>query len=166
MDEQNNELLMKNHKSRPTGYASFLEVNVTTNDHYNYGQTHDRGRGSSCGFHREHGHEGTFQKTSYHQKWKNNVKNEKEKGGPSSKHVENTIIIMVAKTIGHIPVVHQSIDLYWESLKNKEKMIQIHFAYENGDYGHMETTHLDVVYFFIDPNVKIDHFIGDGSVKK
>lgn len=45
-------------------------------------------------------------------------------------------------------------------------MIQIHFAYENGDYGHMETTHLDVVYFFIDPNVKIDHFIGDGSVKK
>ncbi|KAM1481811.1 hypothetical protein EV1_033663 [Malus domestica] len=46
--EQNNELLMKNHQFRPTGFAPFpevnvvsIEVNVTSSDGYN----HKRGHG-------------------------------------------------------------------------------------------------------------------------
>ena len=41
MAEQNNELLMKNHESRPTGTILFPEVNV--------GNFNNRGRGRGCG---------------------------------------------------------------------------------------------------------------------
>ncbi|KAL0447516.1 UNVERIFIED_CONTAM: hypothetical protein Slati_1879500, partial [Sesamum latifolium] len=51
--EQNNELLLKNHESRPTGSAPFPKVNVATCNHYNHelyrgrgrGRNHSRGRG-------------------------------------------------------------------------------------------------------------------------
>ena len=50
--EQNNELVMKNHQSRPTGYAPFpegndasLEVNATSYG----GNNHKRGRGHKRG---------------------------------------------------------------------------------------------------------------------
>jgi len=51
---------------------------------------------------------------------------------------------MVVKVILVVLVVHQSI------LKNKEKNIEIYFTYKDDDfdYGHMETTHLDIVFFF------------------
>jgi hypothetical protein len=43
MAEQNNELLIKkNHESRPTGSASFPEVNFTRYN-YNYGRGRNRG---------------------------------------------------------------------------------------------------------------------------
>ncbi|GJT16447.1 hypothetical protein Tco_0875153, partial [Tanacetum coccineum] len=46
--EQNNELLMKNHESRPTGSASLFEANVVTyNQSGGCGRGSDRGRG--CG---------------------------------------------------------------------------------------------------------------------
>ena len=41
--EQNNELLMKNHQSRPIGFEPFPEVNVISS------QTHGRGRGRGRG---------------------------------------------------------------------------------------------------------------------
>ncbi|XP_020270895.1 uncharacterized protein LOC109846083 [Asparagus officinalis] len=43
--EQNNELLMKNHETRPTDSAPFPEVNVTTYQHHNQTQGHGHGRG-------------------------------------------------------------------------------------------------------------------------
>ncbi|KAK4389913.1 hypothetical protein Sango_2328300 [Sesamum angolense] len=51
--EQNNELLLKNHESRPIGSTPFPEVNVATRNHYNHesycgcgrGHNHSRGRG-------------------------------------------------------------------------------------------------------------------------
>ena len=45
MAEQNNELLMKNHDSRPTSSTPFLEVNTSSFNGHGF----DRGRG------REHG---------------------------------------------------------------------------------------------------------------
>ncbi|KEH40871.1 hypothetical protein MTR_1g036690 [Medicago truncatula] len=55
------------------------------------------------------------------------------------------------------------VDLYQQSIK-KEKKIETHFAYEDGD---MDPTHLDIVDFHEDPNEKIyHHLIGDGRVKK
>ena len=58
------------------------------------------------------------------------------------------------------------VELYQESLKKKN--IETHFAYEDGDsdYGHMDTTHLDIGDFFSKPDGSIDHLIGDGSVRK
>ncbi|KAM1483359.1 hypothetical protein ACFX1Q_035267 [Malus domestica] len=50
--EQNNDLLLKNHHSRPTGYAPFLEVNVASlevNATSSGGDNHKRGRGHKRG---------------------------------------------------------------------------------------------------------------------
>ncbi|KAK4404374.1 hypothetical protein Sango_0806000 [Sesamum angolense] len=54
--EQNNELLLKNHESRPTGSAPFPKVNVATRNHYNHesyrgrGHNHSHGRGHERGY--------------------------------------------------------------------------------------------------------------------
>jgi len=69
MAEQNNEVLMKNHEIRPTGFAPFLEVNATIFDLY----FHD------CYIDYVHGHKCNFKDTFCHQKWHNNVKKEKGK---------------------------------------------------------------------------------------
>jgi len=55
---------------------------------------------------------------------------------------------MVVKTIEVVLVVHKSI------LKYKEKKIETHSAYEDGDsdYGYMGATHLVIVIFFNKPN--------------
>ncbi|OMO99037.1 hypothetical protein CCACVL1_03959 [Corchorus capsularis] len=97
--EQNNELLMKNHESRPTGSAPFPEVNVATHKNYNYGCGrgcgrgfgHGRGRDRSSGYNGDHlknrgrsyGYNGDHSKNiSFHPKWRGNeLKNEKEKEG-------------------------------------------------------------------------------------
>nr|GEY14077.1 uncharacterized protein [Tanacetum cinerariifolium] len=49
--EQNKELLMKNHETRATGTASFLEANVATFNNQNggHGRGSDRGRGHGFG---------------------------------------------------------------------------------------------------------------------
>nr|XP_027122725.1 uncharacterized protein LOC113739652 [Coffea arabica] len=51
--EQNNELLLKNHESRPTGASPFPEANATQSQ--NFGRGRGRGRGGSCGRSRGHG---------------------------------------------------------------------------------------------------------------
>ncbi|XP_060965103.1 5-methyltetrahydropteroyltriglutamate--homocysteine methyltransferase 1-like [Cannabis sativa] len=47
--EQNNELLMKNHESRPTGSTPFLEVNATIVDNHNYSCSRDHNRSNRRG---------------------------------------------------------------------------------------------------------------------
>nr|GEZ88327.1 hypothetical protein [Tanacetum cinerariifolium] len=81
--EKNNELLMKNHKSRPTGSAPFSEANVVT---YNQskgharGSDHGRGRGRGRGhgqwrgFGRCNYHGYQFGNTSGHKKWQTKAK--------------------------------------------------------------------------------------------
>ena len=51
---------------------------------------------------------------------------------------------------------------------NNEKNIETNFAYEDGDsdYGHMDTTHLNIIIFFVKLNGSIDRLIGYESVKK
>jgi len=66
MVEQNNELLIENHKTYPIGFASFPEA---TFDLY----FHDRD------IDYEHGYKENFKDTFCHHKWHNNVKNRKEK---------------------------------------------------------------------------------------
>ena len=54
------------------------------------------------------------------------------------------------------------VKLYQTSLKEKGKE-KIETNFINGD-DPVDITHLDVSYFFEDPNGKIDHLIGDGNV--
>jgi hypothetical protein len=60
------------------------------------------------------------------------------------------------------------VDLYQQSLKNKDKKVESHFACDDDDfdYGNMDVTPLDVADFFADPDEKIDHLMGDGGVQK
>ncbi|XP_045802229.1 uncharacterized protein LOC123895789 [Trifolium pratense] len=171
--EQNNELLMKNHEVRPTGAAAFPEVNVATHDHY--GQTRGRGRGHGRGRGRgqgrgrgtSHGHV-NFKNPASHQKWKNE-KHEKGKGGQNSKTIESNCRRCGSK--GHwsrnCTTPKHLVDLYHQSLKNKGKNIETHFAYEDGDFDYdMDPAHLELADFFADPEKKIDHLNGEGSTMK
>ena len=49
MVEQNNELLMKNHQSRPTRTEPFPEVNAISSQTNGRGRSHGRGRGRDRG---------------------------------------------------------------------------------------------------------------------
>ena len=79
MAEQHNELLRKNHQSRPTRTEPFLEMNVIssqTNERgrsHGCGRGHGRGRGRNSRYHGTHGNNSTNKgKTSmHHQKWNN-----------------------------------------------------------------------------------------------
>ena len=79
MAEQNNELLMKNHQSCPTGTEPFLEVNVISSHTNGRGRSHGHGcgrgsgRGRNSRYHGTHGNNSTHKgKTSmHHQKWNN-----------------------------------------------------------------------------------------------
>ena len=72
--KQNNELLMKNHQSRPTGSEAFPEVNVISSQ--NHGCRRGRGRGRSRGRNsRQYNNSSSYQKRKalfHHQKWNNN----------------------------------------------------------------------------------------------
>ncbi|XP_058733554.1 uncharacterized protein LOC131605183 [Vicia villosa] len=174
--EQNNELLMKNHEARPTGTTPFPEVNVARHDHYRknrgrglaYARGRGRGRNYAHGLGFDRGRNGNHKNTYFHPKWKNVEKNEKE--GQSSKTNENICYRCGGK--GHWSRTCRTpkhlVDLYQKSLKNKKEKIETHFANEDDDpdYGNMDVTHLDIGDFFADPDGKIDHLIGDGSVKK
>ncbi|XP_052878841.1 uncharacterized protein LOC128285373 [Gossypium arboreum] len=100
MAEQNNELLMKNHKLRPTGFAPFPEANVSLHNGQELKETHHanssvRGRGHGRG--RSRGHRygysrgGRFKNSHSYQKWdrKNGNREEKEKEG---KEVETNLV--------------------------------------------------------------------------
>ena len=52
--EQNNELLMKNHQSRPTGSEPFPEVNVISSQTHGRGCGRSRGRGQNSRHYNNH----------------------------------------------------------------------------------------------------------------
>ena len=72
--EQNNELLMKIHQSRPTGSEALPEVNAISSK--NYGRGRGRGRGRSRGRNsRQYNNSSSYQKRKvsfHHHKWNNN----------------------------------------------------------------------------------------------
>ena len=67
MAEQNNELLMKNHQSRPTGTKPFREVNAISSQTNGCGCSHDCGHEMNSRYHGTHGNNYTHKgKTSMH----------------------------------------------------------------------------------------------------
>ena len=82
MTEQNNELLIKNHETRPTGFAPFPEVNATIINNNGWGHGHGKGYGRGRG----------RNTSSYHKYapyyYKENKKEEKQEGtNGQKKHV-------------------------------------------------------------------------------
>ncbi|KAL0285263.1 UNVERIFIED_CONTAM: hypothetical protein Sangu_2459600 [Sesamum angustifolium] len=120
---------LKNHESRPVGSAPFHEVNVATHNHYNHESYRGRGHNHSrdCGHGRGY-RGGHFKNISFHQKWKNGEgKPEKENNGQTSKYVETSCYRYGGK--GHSSHTCRKpkhlINLYQESLKRKNKKIEI-----------------------------------------
>ncbi|XP_075475643.1 uncharacterized protein LOC142508329 [Primulina tabacum] len=176
--EQNNELLMKNHQMRPTGFTPFPEANGTTfpeeyeiafpEANANSTQNHNngRGRGRGHGRGRGRGQRRYYQqqnekkhKTS-HQQWNSNNEEAKEK---SSKVYEEKCYrygmeghwSRTCRTAKHL------LDLYQKSIKKNGKM-EINFV-DNDDP--IDITHLDVSDFFANPDGNTDNLIGGGVLE-
>ena len=127
--EKNNELLMKNHQSRPIGSAAFPEANVAVSKnsergrYYGHGRGCGRGRGRGCG----RGKNGYIHKSSQeitvHQSKKHRTDKGKYVHGNPSKHHED--VCFRCGTKGHwsriCRVPEHLCQLYKASQKGKGK---------------------------------------------
>ncbi|KAK9677623.1 hypothetical protein RND81_11G156400 [Saponaria officinalis] len=182
--EQNNEILLKNHQSRPTGTDPFPEVNATKYENRNKGHARIRGRGRGRGtwntrVNYQGGRNGKF-KNSY-----SNQKNDRKCGpreDPRDGSRDRNIVNFChrcggkghwARTCRAPPHV---VDSYHRSLNdNKGKKIETNFIAEQekvetnfadtNESQPFNYDYLDVSDFFSDPDGRIDHLIGDGSVQ-
>ncbi|CAN1803369.1 hypothetical protein LINPERHAP1_LOCUS23595 [Linum perenne] len=185
--EQNNDLLLKNHQSRPTGTAPYPEVNVTT-----YGQNVDRYRGRGRNYGRGRGRNGhhnrnigrgrgrgrgngtNFNNSYFRPNFKSDGRMIKDQGGPSNQHHQNMCNrcggshwTRICRTPKHL------VGLYQESKRGKKIETNLVFeegaiVHENNDTTHLDvadydTTHLDVADFFVIPEGKFD---SDENVQK
>ncbi|CAM8978840.1 unnamed protein product [Rhodiola kirilowii] len=179
--EQNNELLMKNHHSRPTGSTPIIEANVIFSNNYGSNQQHGRGghgnkrgrgRGRSFGSYQNHStqHPPNFKKkTHYPMKGMDNEG--KQKGTATFKRTESSCFRCGMK--GHWDRTCRTpkhfVDLYQASLKGKG--VEANFTEQKNDdpmnlaqLDPMNKTHLDVSDFFEDVNVDPNQPINDGKM--
>lgn len=166
--EQNNELLMKNHQSRPTGSAPFPEVNVTSSYGRGRGRGHYRGRG------RGRGRSNTWQRGGHDSKTNKNNEGRYTKGKylqPQSSKNSETICYRCGMT-NHWSRTCRTpkhlIDLYQASLKGKGKSAETNLIENNVVHNNLEDmhldTHLDVSDFFQNAGENVDTFLEDGNV--
>ncbi|KAL7116769.1 hypothetical protein ACP275_03G026000 [Erythranthe tilingii] len=171
--EQNNELLMKNHNSHPTGSRALPEANANASSYHVRANNVTSGRGRGRGFGRGHGrgygrspnrnHVGN-RIAPYQQKWsKNDEKQDKGntmKFGPPKKQNDscykcgaNGHWSNVCRTPRHL------VDLYQASIKGKGKAKEINFIDFNNDIvdnsDPTDFTHLDVGDFLNEPSGEI-----------
>ncbi|XP_075083548.1 uncharacterized protein LOC142167283 [Nicotiana tabacum] len=150
--ERNNDLLMRNHKNRPTGSTPLPEVNEV----YSHYSKRGKDRGPVRG--RGRGQERNFPGVNHPPK-KNNHQKRK---GPRANGSETECYRCGGKghwaNICRIP--KHLVELYQASLKDKAP--EANFIYDN----EFDITHLDVADCFEHPDRKINHSIGDGSMVK
>ncbi|XP_076935596.1 uncharacterized protein LOC143602330 [Bidens hawaiensis] len=174
--KQNNELLMKNHETRPVGTAPFPEANVAT---YN-GQSGNRGRSRGRDYQRGRGHGRNrgnhhgvqFRNPKAHQKWHGNEKKSNDEKGkkkcettPNACHRcgSNNHWARACRTPKHL------VEIYQQSIKGKGKEIETHFTYDDGSVDTSggqkdlnEDTHMDVGDFTNDATkLDYDDFLAD-----
>ncbi|XP_038979972.1 uncharacterized protein LOC120110108 [Phoenix dactylifera] len=159
--EQNNELLMKNHQSRPTGSDPFPEVNAASSVHHRHdrGHSHGRGRGRSRGRGRnKHWYHGGYHGINFKKS-----ANKEEKPQNSSKNKESDCYRCGMK--GHwsrtCRTAKHLVDLYQASLKGKGNDVETNFV---EDQDPLNITNLDVSDFFENDDGKFEHLSGDGNV--
>ncbi|PIN03201.1 hypothetical protein CDL12_24279 [Handroanthus impetiginosus] len=177
--EQNNELLMKNHESRPTGSSPFPEANATnfSNSGRGRGHSHGRGRGRGRGRYNYQNY-GNGNHGSFYHKGKQSLQKKGDFGekrlGKFSKDIENLCFRCGSK--GHWSRICRTpkhlVELYQASLKKKNKNVETNFTnsinnFDNdNDTNDIDIAHLDVADFFEHPEDKIDHLIGNGNVQR
>ncbi|XP_021757876.1 uncharacterized protein LOC110722894 [Chenopodium quinoa] len=164
--EQNNELLIKNHESRPTGSTPFPEANVKTfneketkkRDHFSSsGRGRGRGRGQWCfqGRGREYGRGrgGHFINSHSHQKWERRDDKEKSDTNTCYRCGGKGHSSRVCRTPKHL------VELYQESLK-KGKKFEANLILEDGegDFDFGNANQFDVADFLISPKGNIFDF--------
>ncbi|XP_069150848.1 uncharacterized protein [Solanum lycopersicum] len=137
--EQNNNLLLKNHENRPTGSEPLSEVNEVYAHHARRG----KGRGPNCG--RERGRDYGQERNSFpvvnHSSNKNHNQKKKRKDEKREATREGDFrcggrghYARDCRTPKHL------VEIYQESLKNKEKNPKANFISEN----QVDITYLDV----------------------
>ena len=135
--EQNNEFLLKNHQSRPTGSISLPEANATI-------QTNRRGRGYFYGRGRSRGRHIYWNQGDYNHNKKNNSNNQKlnhseilsgKTTGPHNKRVYETECYRYGMK-GHwsrtCRTTNHFVDLYQVSIKGKCNQIETNFINSQG----------------------------------
>ncbi|XP_076939715.1 uncharacterized protein LOC143608596 [Bidens hawaiensis] len=170
--EQNNELLMKNHETRPVGTAPFPEANVAAYNDKNgsrgrgYHRGRGRGRGRGHGYNRGSYHGVQFKNTRSHHKGQEHGKKPKYESDKKT-NVTTSNACHRCGSNNHWArtccTPKHFVTLYQQSVKNKGKGMETNFAYgnidiPNGHNEHTNTTALDVDDFIIDP---IDMNSGD-----
>ncbi|XP_071913907.1 uncharacterized protein [Coffea arabica] len=159
--EQNNELLLKNHESRPTGASPFPEANVTQFQNSGRGRGRRGGRGRSRGRGRGRGRDRSrfVPRENYHRDKQQNISQDREndydpKEGKKKVYEEKCFRCgmeghwsRTCRTAEHL------VDLYQASLKKKDKDVETNFidqkdAYDDDD---ADMTHLDIADFFEHP---------------
>jgi hypothetical protein len=162
--EQNNEILMKNHQSRPTGSSLFPEANAISFPEANatsFKGNHGRGRGRDPRRGRGRGRNNVWRSECHNSKSNdNNVREryEKEKNSPSSKKSESSCYTCCM--INHWSHTYRTpkylVKLYQASIKKKGKKVETNFI-KNESSGLLIDTHLDVSDFFenVDKEINI-----------
>ena len=171
--EKNNELLLQNHQSHPTGSKAFPEANATFASPHSNRQGHKNGptmggggRGRGRGNNSRHHNTGPFQNKKGNSN-QGKMPNPQATAGQSitQRQQDNTYYrcgmtchwSRTCRTTKHL------VNLYQASIKDKGKNIEVNFLDDDGDGG-VDLTHFDVSDFFEDPTGNISHLIGDGHV--
>ncbi|XP_027154933.1 uncharacterized protein LOC113755067 [Coffea eugenioides] len=162
--EQNNELLLKNHESRPTGASPFPEANATQFQNSGRGRGRGRrgGRGGGRGRGRGRGRDRSkfVPRENFNRGKQQNVSQKREnnydqKNGEKKVYEEKCYRCgmeghwsRTCRTAEHL------VDLYQASLKKKDKGVETNFIDQKNDYDDgddADMTHLDVADFFEHP---------------
>ncbi|XP_024004902.1 uncharacterized protein LOC112082046 [Eutrema salsugineum] len=165
--EQNKELVMLNHQSRPTGSAPLPEVNFASSNDNNWqqgrgrGRGYNRGRGRGYGYGRGRGYgrghgRGKRSHSNDFTNEKNNKIQRNEDGQEMNKQYDNTTCYrcdMKGHWFRSCRTPKHLADLYQESQKTKGKEGEANFIHgEPGpSFDGISDTHLDIADFMVDP---------------
>ena len=169
--EKNNELLLQNHQSRPTGFKAFPEANATFASPHSNRQGHkngpSRGKGRGRGGGRGHGCGDNSRYCNTGNSNKGKLPNPQATTDQNIPQRQQDNACYRCGMTGHwsrtCRTAKHLVELYQASIKGKGKDIEVNFFDGNGDSG-MDLPHFDVSDFFEDPNGNISHLIGDGHV--
>ena len=132
--EQNHELVIKNHQSRPTGSAPLPEVNNMSFQQNVRGKGYrgGRGQGRYRGRGRSHGHFRPYN-NSGHRKWQSESQSKRK--APRGGKTENVCYRcgMDGHWTRNCHAPDHLVKLYQSSQKSKEKMVETNFANNNID---------------------------------